>query len=151
MSRRKTFRLLDALASIAIVWAAMAMVPADWFWFDPGRVIVADSDGHTPPEVSFTRHIKQDSRMKYQVVIREVGGSVVCDPASAAFTYRKDATLPDHIDLVWWTGGDKRCWPRQSGTYLMETCWTLVSPFWGLVPPKPICRESPPFRVNGSK
>jgi len=151
MSRKRTFRLIDAFASIAVLWAIMALVPANWFWFDPGRVIVGDGMAAHPPEVSFTRKIKRDTRMKYQVVIREVGGAVVCDPASAAFTYRKDATLPDHIDLIWWTGNDARCWPREPGTYLMETCWTVVSPFWGLVPPKPICRESPPFRVTEGK
>lgn len=149
MTGRHAFRLIDALASIAILWAVMAVVPAHWFWFDPGRVIVGDSDGTKPPSVSFEREIKRDVRMRYQVVIRKIGGAAVCDPASAAFTYRKDAELPDDVDLVWWTGGDKRCWPREPGTYLMETCWTVVSPFWGLVPPKLICRESAPFRVGG--
>lgn len=132
-----------------LIYAMLSMVPPTWFWFDPGTPYVADSTTEAAPEVGFGRSIKQDVLIRYGVTIRRAEGlTVVCDPQSSAFTYQKDATLPDHIDLVWWTGGDNRCWPREVGTYIMETCWTVVRPFWGVVPPKTVCRTSPPFRIS---
>jgi len=91
--------------------------------------------------------------MSYQVVIRDIQTGVgVCDPRSNPFTYVPHAKLPAVIDLVWWTGGDTRCWPRTPGVYVMETCWTIVAPLWGLLPKKIVCRESNPFTVfEGAK
>ncbi len=140
---------IDLAAVLVILWSALAMVPLRWFWYAPGTVIVSDSTVATPPSILFDRRIKRPVRMSYQVVIRRVGNDrIVCDPASGPFTYRPTATLPKHMDIIWWTGADMRCWPRAPGTYVMETCWTASRPFGGLVPPKTECRDSNPFSIH---
>lgn len=149
MAVRRVVRLLDWVALVLVIWAGLAMVPANWLWFDPGAVVVSNSDMDHPPAILFEREIKRPARISYSVVVREIGAQrAVCDPTVGPFGYRLDATLPEPIDLVWWTGGDERCWPREPGEYIMETCWTVVAPFWGLVPPKTVCRTSNPFAIS---
>ncbi|ETA53956.1 hypothetical protein [Ponticoccus alexandrii] len=144
-----TDRLMAALAALVLAYASALSVPAT-FWFDPGVPVVADSTVDASPAIGFERKIRRDVRIRYQVTVRRVDTlSPVCDPRSGVITYRISAQLPEHLDLVWWTGGDRRCWPRAPGTYVMESCWEVVTPFWGLVPPKTVCRDSPPFRISG--
>lgn len=152
---RSSWTVADRLAALAaalvLAYAGLTAAPATW-WFDPGVPIVADSTTEAAPEIGFTRTIRRDTLMSYQVVIRRADGlATVCDPSAGPFTYRRAAKLPAHVDLVWWTGGDSRCWPRQPGTYVMETCWTVEKPFAGLLPPKTVCRASPPFRIGAGR
>lgn len=147
---REVKRTFDWMATLAVIYALFVAIPAEWGWFDPDTPIVADGTTTQAPAIGFKRKIMRDVRMEYQVVIRKAADlEPVCDPSSSAFTYRKDAKLPKHIDLVWWTGGDGRCWPREVGTYIMETCWTALEPMGGFLPPKRVCRDSPPFRISG--
>lgn len=149
MSVSKTVKLVDIVAIAFVAWGALFAIPGELIWFDPQEVIISDSRIENPPTVSFKRDIKRDVKMKYQVVIRELRSKVpVCDPTRGPFTYRTDSELPTPINLIWWTGADERCWPREEGTYIAETCWTIVEPFWGLVPPKSVCRDSNPFSIS---
>lgn len=148
MSKRRAFRLIDWVALMMLLWAGLAAVPATWLWFSPGPVVISDSAESTPPVVDFERVIHRNTRMSYQVVIRRMATKEpVCDPQRGPFTYRTDASTPERIDLVWWSGADARCWPREPGTYIAETCWTVTQPFWGIVPPKTVCRTSNPFTI----
>lgn len=148
MALRRVVRVFDWVALVLVAWAGLAMIPAQALWFDPGDVVVSSSDIDHPPVIFFEREIKRPARISYSIVVRVIGTqSPVCAPTVGPFEYRPDATLPDPIDLVWWTGGDDRCWPRDPGEYIMETCWTVVSPFWGAVPPKTVCRTSNPFTI----
>ena len=148
MTMRRALRWLDCSAMIFVLWGVLALVPVQWVWFAPGAVVISDTAGDAPPGVEFSRAIKRDVQMSYQVTIRKMRSKgVVCDPHRGPFTYHADAQLPEPIDLVWWSGADQRCWPQEPGTYIAETCWTVVRPFWGLVPPKTICRMSNPFTV----
>lgn len=149
---RRILRITDAISLVLVIWLGLVLVPVQWVWFDPGPYFVADSSVEEPPRVEFERKIKRDVQMTYSVVIRKVGSrDAVCDPVRGPFTYEKAAAMPHDADLVWWTGGDKRCWPREVGSYLSETCWTVVRPFWGLVPPKTVCERGnggAPFHVT---
>lgn len=146
--KRRVWRALDALAIVVVAWGATAAVPATWFWYRPGLVLVSDGSLERPPHIDFTRTILRPADIKYSVVIRNLTtGEVACDPARGPFPYTPDAELPESIDLEWWSGNDARCWPRESGSYVMSTCWTVVRPVWGIVPPKSTCRESNPFRI----
>ena len=146
--RHRIFRSIDIASILLTCWLLAALVPAQWFGFWPGSLFIADATPDRAPAILFTRSINRSVRMEYQVVIRELNERrVVCDPQNGPFTYRPDATLPRDVDLVWWTGGDDRCWPQEPGTYIAETCWTVVRPFYGLVPPKTMCIESNPFTV----
>ena len=145
---RRLVRVADILAVALVTWGGLSLVPVEWVWFDPGRVIVGDSTVDDPPVMQFNRKVKRQAKISYQVVIRNVTNrQVVCDPKRGPFTYRPTASLPADMRLDWWTGYDPRCWPREVGTYFMETCWTVVRPFWGLVTPKTVCRESNTFRI----
>lgn len=147
--KRFSARLMDYLSVVFVGWLAIAMIPLGWFWYEPGQVVISNSSIETPPRVDFTRVIRRPVIMKYQVIIRDIDRKeVVCDPASEPFTYSPTAQFPTSADLVWWTGGDDRCWPREPGTYTAETCWTATHLFWGLVPDKTVCRNSNPFTIT---
>lgn len=141
-------RALDYISLVFVVWAIAAAIPLSWFWFSPGPLFISDSTTSHPPGISFTRKIHRPVLMKYQVTIRDIETkSVVCDPSSEPFTYRPDASVPDDANLVWWTGGDDRCWPQEPGTYIVETCWTATNLFWGIAPDKTACVTSNPFTI----
>lgn len=149
---KHVLKITDLVSVILVIWLGLVLVPVQWVWFNPVAYFVADSSVDTPPKVEFERTIKRDVTMTYSVVIRRVGNrNAVCDPVRGPFTYRTDADMPHDADLVWWTGGDERCWPREVGSYLSETCWTVVNPFWGLVPPKTVCVKGnggAPFHIT---
>lgn len=151
--KRVMVRSADYLSLILLAWLGLALVPVEWVWFDPEDYFVSDGTRQTVPIVTFDRVIKREVLMTYHVSIRSLGnghdgGQVMCDPTNGPLTYRPTAVLPERIDLIWWTGGDERCWPQEPGTYTSETCWTVVRPFWGLVPPKTVCRRSNTFTVR---
>jgi hypothetical protein len=151
--KRRVARVVDYLSLVLVGWMGLAFVPVEWVWFDPEDYFVSNGTKDSVPIVTFDRVIKREVKMTYHVSIRSLGaggvsGRVVCDPTNGPFTYRPTAELPEEIDLVWWTGGDDRCWPQEPGTYTSETCWTVVSPFWGLVPPKTTCRRSNTFTIS---
>lgn len=147
--KRKLFKLADGLSLVLVVWLLAAIIPLGWFWYVPGQVVVSNSSLEVPPRIQFERVIKRPVLMKYQVVVRDIErNEVVCDPASEPFTYSPTSKLPENADLVWWTGGDARCWPRVAGTYVMETCWTATHVVWGLVPDKTVCRTSNTFEIR---
>lgn len=146
--KHRVLRTVDLLAVLVILWAGAVVMPLSWLWYAPGEVRISDSTTDAPPVVDFARVIKRPVQIRYQVVIREMHERrVVCDPGFGPFTYRPDAALPDAPDLIWWTGGDPRCWPRAPGTYIAETCWHSGRLLWGLIPGKSVCRESNPFSV----
>lgn len=147
---RRALRFFDLMAVVLVAWGIMAVVPLEWFWFDPGHVVVGNGTKAQVPAIQFDRVIKRNTLMRYQVTIRNVdSGHIVCDPASQPFTYRSDAVLPESIQLhEYWTGGDDRCWPLPHGTYVMETCWTATNVFWGITGPKTACRLSNPFMIS---
>ena len=149
---RRILKFTDAISLILVIWLGLALVPVQWLWFAPGAYFISDSSVNLPPRVEFERVIRRDVEMTYSVVIRKVGSKyAVCDPVRGPFTYRADANMPGDADLIWWTGDDDRCWPREPGAYLSETCWTVVKPFGGIVPPKTICIKGnggAPFHIT---
>lgn len=147
--RRSIAKIVDLMSLTVVAWMGLTLTPVEWFWFDPGHVIISNSSVEKAPKVAFNRKIHRPVLMKYQVVIRDIErNSVVCDPSSEPFTYSSTAQLPDDADLVWWTGGDDRCWPQEPGTYIAETCWTATHILWGLIPDKTVCRTSNPFTIT---
>lgn len=130
-----------------IWWFSLMLVPAS-YWYVPGEVTVANSLDGTSPKIEFYRHIKGDVRMAYQVVIRGVEGTVVCEATSSPFTYKENKGTINK-DLDWWVSG--RCNPLRAGSYTMETCWTVTEPFainvgsfrtGSYIPDKTVCRKS---------
>lgn len=144
---KRLARYIDIFGAFALLWLVLSLLPLS-LWFDPGQVRVSNGSAEREPVILFSRDIKRNVRMQYQVVVRKMGSkTAVCDPKRGPFTYRSDAHLPDTITLTWWTGGDDRCWPQPPGDYILETCWTMPAPFWGFVPAKTVCRDSNPFTI----
>lgn len=149
MSKRRIARVLDWTFLVLIAWALAAAVPASWFGLVPGQVIV--TTGHDMPSVAFERRINRDVRQFYGVVIRDTGTlRIACETRSAVFTYWRQSAGGVTFPLDEWVGSDK-CWPLPAGTYVMETCWTVARPFYGVVPPKTQCRTSNVFTVSEVK
>lgn len=151
--KRRIAKTADYMSLLLVLWMGLAFVPVQWVWFDPEDYFVSDGTPDSVPLITFDRVIRREVKMTYHVSIRSLGpnggaGRITCDPTNGPFTYRPNAELPDPITLDWWTGGDDRCWPQEPGTYVSETCWTVVSPFWGLVPPKSVCRKSNVFTIR---
>ena len=145
----KVLRFIDLSVFVLIMWGMASAIPPNFIWFKPISVLIADSDVGSPPQISVGRIIYHPVLMSYQVAIRDVGNSnTVCDTSGGPFTYEPSALIPDDADLEWWVGGEGLCWPLNPGTYIVETCWTVEKPFWGLVPPKTICLNSNTFTIH---
>lgn len=141
----------DALAAaIAVGYGVLFLWPVA-FWFDAGEVFVR-ADGNGRPVVIFTGGTKRDFLGSYSVIVRDVEKhQVACDATSAAFNYTTKANYPDTPGMDWWAPGDPRCQSLPPSAYTMETCWTIHSPFFGLVPNKTICRSSNIFEIPPPK
>lgn len=137
--------LTDFFALLVLAWMGIAALPLSSFWFKPELVVVQDAPVKTSPKMGFTREIKRPVLMRYSVIVRDVHLAVVCESPSPLIEYKPDATLPEDLDLDWWTDGD--CPTLPTGTYIVETCWTATERFWGLLPDRSACVASNTFRV----
>lgn len=147
---KRVLRIADWLSITLVVWAVLRLIPLEAFWFDPGQIIVGNGSVSHVPVIQYNGEIKRNVLIRYQVVIRNLdSGRIVCDPRSDAFTYRPGTKRPEPILLhEYWTGGNPRCWPLDTGSYIMETCWTAPNLFWGLTGEKTTCRMSNTFLVE---
>ncbi len=149
MSRARAARVIDWVSTMVVLWLVLGLVPASWFGYIPKQVVVTNGSADTVPVVNLERTIWRDVRQKYTVVVRELTTlRAVCDPQSGVFTYKRQPNGVISGDIVWWSGGDDRCWPLDPGEYIMETCWTVTRPFYGLVWPKSQCLTSNPFTIS---
>ncbi len=146
---RRSGRLIDLLSIGIVAWMAMVAVPLEWFWIDPGEVIVADTTTDQPAAIYFERTIRRDFLGRYSVTINPLsGGTVACEDPSGIIKYRRTAYLPEPITMAWWAPRDTRCSNLQPpGVYVMTTCWTGYV-LGGMVPAKRTCRTSNPFKVT---
>lgn len=127
------------------IYLTGVMAPAS-LWFDPGLQTVAQEDGGVI--VTQDRVIHSDFLGEYHVIVREtVGLRPVCEGMGGPFTYREnDGAIPAVQPIDKWAGGS--CGDLPPGDYIMETCWTVVRPYFGIVPPKTVCVTSSPFEVT---
>ena len=140
-------RWLDFLSGFLVVYLALVAIPAKWIWYEPHVLTVGDGPG----AIRFDRIIKRDFVGRYSGSIRDVTTSaIVCDFNGGPFTYRKDSALPERIDLEWWTGKEQ-CSDLDAGSYVLETCWAVVDPLWGMLPDKSVCLTSNVFKVWRAK
>ena len=141
------------LAAIAFYGLLVALPPSLWIEV---RSIVVNS-APTPAEVTIKvdRSIHWPFDGIYSVTIRRVPGlQFVCTAQPPnAIRYRPGAQLPDPLSLSWWLGEPadlQRCEAQGlgPGRYLIETCYTVLRPFWGLVPSKHYCLDSPTYDIG---
>lgn len=149
MNFLKRSRVIDLCAIVfGIVYAAMVMTPVG-HWYNVGDIAVRDAAAGQPLEIDYHGGAVRQFRGSYSVIVRHFGSrSIACEATSSPFTYEVDAQRPDPLTMDWWAPSDRRCWTLQPGTYVMETCWTVHSPFRGLVPAKIECVTSRDFTIH---
>lgn len=153
----KAFTMVAFFATIYFIAVGL---PASSLWLSPGEVRFLNAQQGAAPRLEFVRHIKVSARIKYSVVVRNSAGETACEGNGGPFTYGPVKGPLLGKDLVWWAAGDSRCGNLPIGTYWTETCWTVVTPAapflpsllrpylgW-ILPPKHICRISPPFDIT---
>jgi len=98
------------------------------------------------------RVIHRNFTGEYFVNIRSVEGNFICQARSdGVFVYRKDAVLPDHVDIAWWLGSHKKldeCVENgfTTGTFRINTCQKVVDSLWH-IPIAQRCVESNLFTI----
>lgn len=150
----RELRVLIVAALLAGTYSAVVAVPVSW-WLDVRSVEVASAA--TPAEVTLkvNRAIRRAFSGSFVVTVRRnPGGSFVCSTGSSTpINYRPHAEMPDPLYLWWWLGSKASlasCDDFVPGGYLLETCWTVLRPFWGLVPEKTWCIDSNGFKIGKS-
>ena len=141
-------RIVEAFCFFLAIYGGVHAIPASWLWYDVDYVAV-QSGSAQPLQIEFSRQVKRDFRGAYSVVVR-TDATVVCDASGGPFTYKGGSRGPKVVDMKWWAPSDPRCVDLPADTPLtMETCWTVLEPFWGWWPSKRLCVASDPFEVTG--
>ncbi len=104
------------------------LMPAS-HWFEVRSVHVFDTFEGFPPKMAVDRTIHRPFQGDWiaTVMRQESGGrfTTYC-PAPGSSDYRPTASLPENLDLNWWT------WPRKCdlppGVYRINTLWVLNLP-----------------------
>ncbi len=123
------------------------------FWISIHDVSIADATVGSDPEMGVQRTIRLDHMNKYSVTVRLFpSDEFVCSYSPPPFPYSKTATLPKNLTLNWWIGApeDNECRAENlpAGTYITNTCHTVIEPFGGWVPDKTGCHLSNPFEMK---
>ncbi|MBB5515751.1 hypothetical protein FHS89_001771 [Rubricella aquisinus] len=146
LTRKRRFDI--ALFLFAIFYAALIITPVSW-WYELGEIEVIDAREGEPILIVYHGGATREFLGSYSVVVRDFATrGIVCEGRSGRFVYEVGAPRPDPLSMAWWAPSDPRCAALPAGTYVMETCWTVYSPFWGLVPSKTECLRSPAFTIH---
>ena len=97
--------------------------------------------------VSINRTIRRSFDGRYSVSIWKdpPDGHVAC-AGSDTLRYRGGLFEPHEAPLTQWAD-DPWCARIPEGRYYAEVCWTILRPFFGIVPDKTICTTSNMFSV----
>lgn len=158
----KGYMIGFAAFSVYVIGAA---VPLEWFWFNPGIPVFADTEFGKDPELSYDRHIKAVTGISYAVILRDAATrDVVCDATGGPFDYLPEKSGPMiGKTLSWFAPSDPRCKSLPVGTYYGQATWTVSYPLraylpsvlqgalgW-ILPPKSITRDIPPFKITAGE
>lgn len=128
-------------------YAAAGMVPATW-WYEPISLRVDDVTEGEVPIINVQRDIKRsfDGLYTASVWTDPPDGHVAC-AGSDTLRYKGGLYEPHDAPLTQWTD-DPWCGLLPPGRYYVETCWTVLRPFGGIVPGKTVCAVSNIFTVH---
>lgn len=135
------------------VWLVLVAWPASW-WHGITEIRVADhAQGQDFAIVIAGRPLREFTG-SYQVTILDaVTGEtcVGCEHVSGVRPYSPENQRPDVPTISWW-GADIDYAGIAPGAYVMETCWTIHSPFGQFVPipAKHLCVESNVFVIEAA-
>lgn len=160
-------RMNRLTVAIIALWAALlAVISADnWIdrhqreallaepvtnWFRAGLTLVSDAPAGTCPAMAFDRDISRPFAAHWTVTIMvlDAGGTwSTYRTFSGANDYRPENSLPESLDLCWWTWADG---PADLGlepgrTYRVNTLWEIDTAGAGM---RTVRRTSPPFTIT---
>lgn len=129
-----------------IAYTAAWLIPAR-YWYEPGSIQIADAQVGGDPVVAINRTIHSSFDGRYTVSIWKdpPDGHVAC-AGSDTLRYRGGLFEPHEAPLTQWAD-DEWCARLPAGKYYAEVCWTVLRPFWGIVPDKTICATSNMFSI----
>lgn len=131
-----------------LTYFGLALVPAS-YWHNAGAIFVPDEQHDQPIELRWQGGAQRQFLGSYTVIARSLDTNrIACDARGGPFIYHLGTTIPDPLTLDWWAPSDSRCSDLPVGAYTLETCWTVITPFWGIVPNKTQCVTSNPFRIE---
>lgn len=135
------------LLPLAIVFYTVAWLAPARHWYEPGSIQIADAQLGGDPVVSINRTIRRSFDGRYTVSIWKdpPDGHVAC-AGSDTLRYRGGLYEPHEAPLTQWAD-DEWCARLPEGRYYAEACWTVLRPFWGIVPDKTICTTSNMFSI----
>lgn len=130
-----------------VLYTAAWLVPATW-WYQPISVVISDVRVGQDPTVSIKRSIKRGFDGQYTVSIwRDPSDGHVACSGSDSLRYRGGLFAPHESPLTQWANDDW-CAKLPPGNYYAEGCWTVLRPFYGIVPAKTVCVMSNLFTVR---
>lgn len=117
------------------------------YWYEPTEIQISDARAGEEPVVSINRTIKHSFDGRYAVSIwRDPPDGHVACAGSDTLRYRGGLYEPHEAPLTQWAD-DAWCGRLPTGDYYAEVCWTVLRPFWGIVPDKTICTTSNIFTI----
>lgn len=124
-----------------IVYTAAWLTPATW-WYQPVSLMVGDVLEGGDPIISVKRNIKRSFQGQYTASVwRDPSDGHVACAGSDTIRYKGGLFGPHDAPLTQWAD-DPWCGNLEPGRYHLETCWTVLRPFYGIVPGKTVCAVS---------
>lgn len=146
LSRKAVFWWFILPISIVLYTAAW-LTPPSW-WYQPLGIRIDDTTVGNDPVVSINRAIHRDFDGQYSVSVwRDPSDGHVACAGSDTLHYRGGLYKPHQAPLTQWAD-DPWCARLPPGHYYAEACWTILRPFWGIIPAKTTCRMSNIFEVT---
>lgn len=132
---------------LAIILYTVAWLSPARHWYEPGSIQISDAHMGEDPVVSINRTIRRSFDGRYSVSIWKdpPDGHVAC-AGSDTLRYRGGLFEPHEAPLTQWAD-DAWCAKLPEGRYYAEVCWTVLRPFFGIVPDKTICATSNMFSI----
>lgn len=137
---------LPAAAVALVAYTAAWLTPATW-WFEPLTLTVSQREPGGPAIVAMGRLSKRAFDGAYTTAVFAVGPDAppVCGRGETR-RYKGGLSAPYEMPLAEWAN-DARCAALPPGSYYAHGCWTVLRPWWGLVPDKTACIVSPIFEI----
>lgn len=133
---------------LAIVLYTAAWLTPARVWYEPGSIQIADAYEGEDPVVSINRTIRRSFDGRYTVSLwRDPPDGHVACAGSDTLRYRGGLYEPHEAPLTQWAD-DEWCARLPEGKYYAEVCWTVLRPFFGIVPDKTVCATTNIFSVK---
>ena len=132
---------------LALIFYTAAWLTPATYWYQPRSIYISDAVVGSDPIVSINRTIKRNFHGRYEV-------SVWQEPSDGHFScagqdelrYKAGLFKPHESPLTQWVD-DPWCKNLPEGRFYAEACWTIIRPFWFIVPDKQICATSNLFTI----